>query len=465
MRNQTPELSGLVLDSLTESVAMIDASGVIIGVNAAWRDFAGDNGGECGQYYVGQDYLAACKRAHELHEDESARAMYEGLKSVLDGDRSSFSIEYPCHAPDQPRWFVAHVTRCRDTPIPRFVVAHEDVTVRKLAELKVERTERMLRLLLEALPIGVWLTDAEGAIVHTNAAGQQIWSSADVAADSWSRQGRRLADDSAFDENDWAAATSLRTGEACAEEALLIQGPDGQRKVLLHATVPIKDAAGVVTGAVIVDRDITSRHALDEKLRQANLEADEANRALAAALFREQASARSDELTGLANRRHLFTAGSHLFELAQRYQHPLSLLMFDLDHFKAINDRHGHQVGDRALQGVARLAEAQLRSVDLLARYGGEEFVILLPETDLAGAQEVAERIRAAIADQVLVPDDRALRATVSIGITTLIADQDDRLDRLIGRADAALYRAKNCGRNCCVVDDSLRSVLTSRIG
>ena len=141
MRNQTPELSGLVLDSLTESVAMIDASGVIIGVNAAWRDFAGDNGGECGQYYVGQDYLAACKHAHELHEDESARAMYEGLKSVLDGDRSSFSIEYPCHAPDQPRWFVAHVTRCRDTPIPRFVVAHEDVTVRKLAELKVERTE------------------------------------------------------------------------------------------------------------------------------------------------------------------------------------------------------------------------------------------------------------------------------------------------------------------------------------
>lgn len=451
MRNQRPELSSAVLDSLIESVAMIDARGVIVGVNQAWRNFASSNHGECTQFFVGQDYLAICERASRHGDDPIAIAMYEGLRGVLEGRLESFSLEYPCHGPTEQRWFTAHVTRCQYAAEPSFVIAHEDITVRKLAELKVERTERMLRLLLEALPIGVWLTDADGTVIHTNAAGLQIWSGGGDHPEPWPKQGRRLTDNSGFDCRDWAAAASLSSGEPCPEEALLVEGPGGQRKVLLHATVPLKDAEGQVTGAVIVDRDITRRHAADEQLRLAKLEADQANHALAAALVREQAAARSDELTGLANRRHLYALGSHLFSLARRYQQPLAVIMFDLDHFKMINDRHGHQIGDRTLQRIARLAELQLRSVDLLARYGGEEFVIALPQTGASGALEVAERIRCLIAEQVLTLDRVQLQATISAGIAE-ISSSDDSLDRLIGRADTALYLAKNGGRNRCVL-------------
>lgn len=454
MRNQRPELSSAVLDSLMESVAMIDADGVIVGVNQAWRSFASSNNGECVYHYVGQNYLATCERASRVHGDAIAAAMYDGLKGMLEGRLASFSLEYPCHSPTEPRWFTAHVTQCRDSEAPRYVIAHEDITFRKLAELRVEQTERSLRLILEALPIGVWLTDAEGNIVQGNAAGRRIWSGHD--ADPWPRQGRRLADDSAFGADDWAAAVSLRTGEPCSEDALLIEGPDGERKVLLHATVPLKDAAGTVTGAVIIDRDITGRHAADEQLRQAKLEVDKVNHALSAALVREQAAARSDELTGLANRRQLFTLGSQLFELADRYRKPLSVVMFDLDHFKGINDRHGHLAGDRMLQQIARLAEAQLRSVDLLARYGGEEFAILLPETDAGRALEVAERIRASIADLELAFGQFRLRATISVGIAA-VTGHGDSLERLIGRADTALYAAKDSGRNRCIVDGGSR--------
>lgn len=450
MRNQRPELSSAVLDSLMESVAMIDARGVIVGVNQAWRSFAGDNGGECSRHYVGEDYLATCQRASVEGRDPIATAMHAGLKDVLEGKLESFSLEYPCHSPAEQRWFTAHITRCQGSETPRFVIAHEDITFRKLAELKVEQAERSLRLILEALPIGVWLTDNDGNIVQSNAAGQRIWSGADGTP--WPRRGRRLVDDLPFGTADWAAASSLRSGEPCAEEALLIEGPDGQRKVLLHATVPLKDAAGVVTGAVIIDHDISGRHAADEQLRLAKLAADQANRALAAALVREQSAARSDELTGLANRRHLFEFGSQLFELAQQQGKPLSLVMFDLDHFKGINDRHGHQGGDLTLQHVARMAETQLRSTDLLARYGGEEFAILLPDTTLDGALQVAERVRAVIADQALQLGETPLQVTVSVGIAGM-SGRDDRLDRLIGRADAALYEAKNSGRNRCVVD------------
>lgn len=315
MRNQPPEFAQVVLDSLTAHIAVLDAEGVIIGVNEPWRRFAEDNQGEIRQHYVGRNYLQVCENAQVCGDDVSAPALLEGLRAVLSQTRDHFELEYPCHAPGLERWFIARITRCTQGGASRVVVSHEDITARKQAELALARTERELQ----------------------------------------------------------------------------------------------------------------------------------------EALQREQAAARSDELTGLCNRRHFLSLAEPLFQAADRYQQPLSLVMMDVDHFKRVNDRHGHPTGDRALQAIAQCAATRLRSADLLARYGGEEFILLLPGTDAAQAMTVAEAIRTAVAERALAGDRGRVALSVSAGIAERQA-RGDTLMAMIRRADEALYAAKAAGRNRCQV-------------
>ncbi|MDR7270528.1 diguanylate cyclase (GGDEF)-like protein [Pelomonas saccharophila] len=148
-----------------------------------------------------------------------------------------------------------------------------------------------------------------------------------------------------------------------------------------------------------------------------------------------------DSLTGALTRRALFTTGEAELSRARRQGRPLSVLMLDLDHFKQINDEHGHLVGDRVLADFVERAHAVLRRPAVLGRYGGEEFVALLPDTDAEQALAVAERLRASPAADAALP-----RCHVSIGVAT--AQFEDTLDSLINRADAGLYQAKARGRN-----------------
>lgn len=149
-----------------------------------------------------------------------------------------------------------------------------------------------------------------------------------------------------------------------------------------------------------------------------------------------------DSLTNTLTRRYIDEACCIELERSNRSGQPLALLMMDLDHFKAINDTHGHQVGDRVLVEFAAKVQSRLRNKDLLGRFGGEEFVLLLPNTPREAALQVAERIRAAC-----VPHENEVGCTVSIGVT-LSQPQQDSLDKMLARADAALYEAKNTGRN-----------------
>ncbi|WP_084480053.1 diguanylate cyclase [Methylomicrobium lacus] len=167
--------------------------------------------------------------------------------------------------------------------------------------------------------------------------------------------------------------------------------------------------------------------------------------------------AQIDHLTGLANRRH-FTQQAEA-ELARTLRHgvPLSLLMLDLDNFKRINDNHGHQTGDRVLQTFSDICLSSLRKVDLIGRIGGEEFVIMLPETAIMEAIDVAERLRKTVADASLpLEDDQALRFTVSIGVSTVNA-LCVHIDGLLQKADQALYQAKAEGRNRVFAEASVR--------
>ncbi len=157
--------------------------------------------------------------------------------------------------------------------------------------------------------------------------------------------------------------------------------------------------------------------------------------------------ATTDSLTGLANRRRLFDCLEQEVYRAQRYGTALSLVMFDIDHFKRINDSWGHATGDWVLCRIARETHQLLRKTDQAGRYGGEEFVVLLPETDLSEALLLAQRLRQRISDTAITPEhDAPMPVTVSVGVAALAPDETG--EELIHRADQALYRAKQNGRN-----------------
>lgn len=156
--------------------------------------------------------------------------------------------------------------------------------------------------------------------------------------------------------------------------------------------------------------------------------------------------ATQDGLTHLYNRRHFIECAQQHLSQARRYQHPVSVLMLDLDHFKQINDRYGHAAGDRVLELFSKICLRCLRAADIVGRMGGEEFAALLPDTGLNEARKVAERLRQRVDETVLPEGGKRIRFQVSVGISCLHAHET--LDALLIRADKMLYQAKSLGRN-----------------
>jgi diguanylate cyclase (GGDEF)-like protein len=161
----------------------------------------------------------------------------------------------------------------------------------------------------------------------------------------------------------------------------------------------------------------------------------------------------TDELLGVFNRRYLNEKLPDEIRHAHRYKRPLSIVIADLDHFKDVNDRFGHQAGDEVLKSFARLVQSRLRqSSDWIARFGGEEFVLVLPETTSTAAVITAEKIRQACSSAPLLTTTAEIRVTASFGVAELLLEgerpPEAQLDFLLRRADAALYRSKNSGRN-----------------
>lgn len=164
-----------------------------------------------------------------------------------------------------------------------------------------------------------------------------------------------------------------------------------------------------------------------------------------------QKKADTDSLTGLTNHRHFFELANNEFLRSIRYHHPLSALMFDIDHFKDVNDTYGHGLGDQVLISIANLCTQLFRSIDIVGRYGGEEFAVLLTETPLHTAKEVAERLRRSIAALVISHEGISISVTISTGIASLKLGCPS-INVLISQADEALYSAKSAGRNKIVV-------------
>ncbi|MDT8384840.1 MAG: GGDEF domain-containing protein [Gammaproteobacteria bacterium] len=163
-------------------------------------------------------------------------------------------------------------------------------------------------------------------------------------------------------------------------------------------------------------------------------------------------AAQKDALTGIGNRAALNESLRREIELAQRHKRTLGMIIFDIDHFKNINDTYGHNTGDCLLKALTHTAEETIRNSDQVFRYGGEEFVVLLPETGIDGVKQLAERIRSNVEALECICEGHHIKMTASFGVAILQADETD--ESFFVRTDKALYQAKNAGRNCTRVSE-----------
>jgi diguanylate cyclase (GGDEF)-like protein len=213
------------------------------------------------------------------------------------------------------------------------------------------------------------------------------------------------------------------SGESTEEEIIVDDG-ESEKKVCLEVKTPIysNNDNDLIVGILGISTDITYQKSLEEK-------------ALKLAI--------TDVLTGLANRLELDSVLGGEVERFKRSQHPLSIIMLDIDHFKKVNDNYGHLVGDKCLAKVAEILKNNARMIDTVGRWGGEEFLIICFETDLNGSRKLAKKLLTLIEESVF-PEVKHI--TGSFCVTSFIAD--DTLEIFINRADQALYNAKEFGRN-----------------
>ncbi|HHD64023.1 MAG TPA: diguanylate cyclase [Desulfobulbaceae bacterium] len=207
-----------------------------------------------------------------------------------------------------------------------------------------------------------------------------------------------------------------------AEVTFRIFHKNGEVRWIWHQCQAVYSSDGTWIGRRTTNRDVTTLKQAEEQLQRLST---------------------TDPLTGAYNRRMFMDLLVRELQRASRYGEPFSLLMFDIDHFKRINDQYGHNAGDRVLQEVVRLSMETIRQADTLARWGGEEFMVLLPRTGGDMAHALGERLRLRIAEHAFVDADHL---TVSVGVTSL--GRVDSIDSLLKRVDEALYTAKESGRN-----------------
>ncbi|SDG88086.1 PAS domain S-box-containing protein/diguanylate cyclase (GGDEF) domain-containing protein [Roseospirillum parvum] len=300
----------------------------------------------------------------------------------------------------------------------------------ELARLEAEAQRQFQHRLLDTLPSPVFYQDPDGRLKLVNQAFEEAF-----LGDAINQPGelgeRRLVDLLSDDLKTVAIKTDCRLIAAGDDRVVSFGGEtlfaDGQMHHVVVRQALVRDAFGTPCGIIGVISDITGQKRLENELRR---------------------MATTDFLTGACNRRRFLEIAGLEIERARRHGRPLSVLTMDIDHFKQINDTHGHATGDLALKAFVAACEETLRGGDALGRMGGEEFAALLPETDAAGALVLGERLRAAVSRiDLRGADRRPVPMTVSIGQATL-NPAEPNLDALLAEADRALYRAKQDGRD-----------------
>lgn len=366
-----------------------------------------------------------------VHPDDRA-IMNQHIRETA-VNRADAQLEFRIKNPSGEVRYIAH--RCRAVISPEGVymgrrVSNRDITERKQIELKLMASESRYKTLFETASDAIFIMSGE-VFVDCNAATLDMFRC--TREQIINKPPYDFSPAIQPDGRDSLSAAREKIHAALQGRTMLFewwhQRADGEvfyAEVSLHAfRIETDDFI------VAIVRDINKRKLLEQQLEK---------------------QAHTDVLTGLNSRGHLLALLEREIKRAKRYNSPLSVAMLDLDHFKAVNDNHGHHAGDMVLKAFARVCLEVLRKIDVIGRVGGEEFVVLFPETTLEQALEVAERLRQAIAAMnVRIESGLCIRFTVSMGLAAL-DNNDINLDGLLTQADKALYQAKYGGRNkvCC---------------
>ena len=399
------------------------------------RDGEIQQANQVGAYLLGVDYSELIKRPFEFFVAIRWRSVYYAFFEKLLSGEGKKACELELLTKDNEALCARMEATCfeggRET---RVMVT--DITERKRAEEALRKSEEQYRSLIELASDGIFLADESGRYIEVNSAGCQLLGrTREEILHLTMREAVKPIP------NREKILKDLQAGKTLLVECEMIC-KDG-------TTVPVEINSRQFTDGRFLGivRDITGRKHAEEILRQANESLETVHQKLRQSLVHEQHLARTDSLTGISNRHHFFELAARAFSAAARYQRPLAVIMFDVDHLKEVNDTFGHAAGDAMLVQIAQSARAEMRVVDVLARYGGDEFIILLPETNARQARFIAERICSKV---------RPFAITLSVGIAEFLHNPtDENVERVIRRADAALYEAKARGRNCIVSDSA----------
>lgn len=419
---QRSEWTQALLTHLQAGVVVCSAAGQILYANPQARHILGRDDLE------GQDVLSPAWHMHhpdgrplERPEHPVARVLL-ARQPVLD---CHLTVQRPDGA---LRWVTLNALPIPDERgLPReVVITFLDLTHDEMAMRAAALARETMSRIVQAAPLGICMTDEQGIQEQVNphycnffgyGREEMIGRHFSMVAAEGERQVLSLLHD-----------RFIREG-ACLQGEWQVRTRQGELKTVLADAVRITGDDGRPRRVSFII-DISQRTKLEQALRRSNEEL--------------QHLAITDGLTGLYNRRHIIQRLAEELQRAQRYQAPLSVFLFDLDHFKAINDTHGHAVGDAVLQAVSAMLRHELRGVDLIARYGGEEFLVVLPNVDHDAACVAAERLL--LATRELDLGIGGLRVTLSGGVVQ--ARPDEGAERLIQRADLCLYGAKGAGRD-----------------
>jgi diguanylate cyclase (GGDEF)-like protein/PAS domain S-box-containing protein len=330
-----------------------------------------------------------------------------------------------------------------------------DIAQRKRAEETLKESELRYRAVAQSASESIVSANSDGQIVGWNHGAEITFGYSETEALG---QSLTMLMPVHFREEHQAGMERVLSGgeKHVIGKTVELQGlrRDGSEFPIEMSLAEWQASGGKFYTAII--RDITERKQAEEELRRSREEIQRVNVELETALVHATQLARTDTLTGVNNRRYLFELAEQAFAVAARYQQTLSVIMFDIDHFKKVNDTFGHAAGDLALQKIAQVVCAEIRATDVIGRYGGEEFVVILPMTDAQHTYQLGERIREAAAAASVPTPKGDVAVTLSIGIAEMLhSAQFESAENMINRADKALYAAKQAGRNRTVIATS----------
>lgn len=411
-----------MVDNVMEGIVRIDRVGRITAFNKAAENIFG---------YTLNDVLGKNVNMlmpspfRENHDEYIGNYVATGERKIIGSGREVIGLRkngetFPMHL---------GVTEAA-TPDDRFFIGVvRDLTVEKALRTKLAESRNFLADVIEHIPSATYVKNRQGRCLLVNKKYEEVTGKP-------REQVLGKLDSEIYTPTEAEAYRSsdvevMRNGKMLETEESLSTS-EGE-KHFLSVKFPTRNSAGEITGICGISTDITQIKHYQQELERLS---------------------QYDELTGLFNRRHFISLSRHELSRSARYGGELSLLMLDVDYFKRVNDEYGHRAGDLVLAAISLEIRQALRETDIPGRLGGEEFAVLLPETGPEKAIQVAERLRKCIAGKSIdIGDGKQITCTLSIGIAAKPAEEND-LEKLLHRADTALYAAKDAGRDQVVSAD-----------